>query len=96
MADLHIPKSDPELGARRCRSCNALILWTITENDKPMPVDFAPNPSGTVALAVDVDERGRRVWRSRVVQLDDPSVRRKSHFSTCPDASKHRKKGASK
>jgi hypothetical protein len=92
VSDVRVSKSDPELGARRCKSCGALILWTLTEAGKPMPVDFAPSTDGTVAINVDVDERGRRVWRSRVAQIGEPIVRRKSHFATCPNAGKHRKR----
>lgn len=88
----HVTRSDPELGAKRCKSCGALILWTITESGLPMPVDFAQTAEGTVAISVGTDDRGRRVWRSRIGRIGDPGVRRKSHFATCPFAVEHRRR----
>jgi hypothetical protein len=85
-----VSKSDAELGARRCSSCRAPILWTWTENGKRMPVDFAPTLDGTIAISVGEHE-GRRAWRSRVAQIGEAVVRRKSHFATCPNADAHRR-----
>jgi hypothetical protein len=55
----------------RCRSCNAKIIWFITERGNNMPVD---------ADTVEADD----------IELD--LERHKSHFATCPNADKHRKK----
>jgi hypothetical protein len=84
-----VSKADPELGARRCKSCRAPILWTVTESGKRMPLDFAPSADGTVAISVGEHE-GRRAWRSRIAELGEAVVRRKSHFATCPNAATHR------
>lgn len=85
-----VSRADPELGARRCKSCRAAILWTVTESGARMPVDFAPVVDGTIAISVGEHE-GRRAWRSRVAQIGESVVRRKSHFATCPNAKEHRK-----
>lgn len=84
-----ISRADPELGARRCKSCRAPILWTTTEGGARMPVDFSPSVDGTVAIVVEIID-GRRAWRSRIAELGESVVRRKSHFATCPNAAAHR------
>lgn len=89
-AKAHVSRTDPDLGARRCKSCRRAILWTVTESGARMPVDFAPTVDGTVAIAHEVVD-GRRVWRSRIAQLGESVVRRKAHWATCPSAAQHRK-----
>lgn len=64
-----------------CSSCGAAILWTETEQGRPMPVDATPTGKG-IALIPLADGR----TRSRVI---DVYV---SHFATCPNAAKHRKR----
>lgn len=91
MSDERIGTGDPDLGARRCRSCKALILWTITESGKAMPVDFAPVQDGTIAITPGTHE-GKRVWRSRVARIGEVVTRRKAHWATCPTADQHRAK----
>ncbi|MBZ0118671.1 MAG: hypothetical protein K8H88_16840 [Sandaracinaceae bacterium] len=87
-----VSSGDRELGARRCRSCKALVLWTVTESGELMPVDFAPSADGTIAIKPGT-HAGKRVWRSRVVRLDERGVmRRKSHFASCPNAPEWRKR----
>jgi hypothetical protein len=88
-----VSELDAGMKAQSCRSCKALILWTLTERGARMPVDFAPTTDGTIVLEHGRDEKGRRVWRSRVQRTDDRAgVRRKSHYATCPDAKKWRKR----
>lgn len=73
----------------RCRSCNAEIIWAVTEKGKRVPLDAEPaeRPSGlfriepqprpgTELLAVSVS--GQKVYLS--------------HFVTCPNADQHRKR----
>lgn len=75
-----------------CKSCGAKVLWTITESGKRMPVDFDPHPEGDVQLTRGADEHGAPAWRSRYVRRGEPrpAVTRRSHFATCPHASRHR------
>jgi hypothetical protein len=74
----------------RCSSCNAEIRWVRTEaNDRPMPLDPEPTESGNVQL---VGGRARVLEGFDLLHAGDagePLYR--SHFATCPAASKHRK-----
>jgi len=64
----------------RCRSCNAEIIWTVTDAGKKMPVDREPTGKGIALIPLARDE-----IRSRVVDVHE------SHFVTCPNADQHRK-----
>jgi hypothetical protein len=94
----------------RCKSCGAEILWTVTDGGRVMPVDLHPDPSGNQAIWPATDQKGRKVWRSRMVWPGDDMpdevlssrppgpersarILRVPHFVTCPNASKHRKRG---
>jgi len=67
-----------------CRSCGAPILWSRTENNKPIPLDPEPVPGGNVVL----EACGAL---ARVVK-PDPSVKRHvSHWTSCPQAKQWRK-----
>ncbi|GIH76162.1 hypothetical protein [Planobispora longispora] len=73
-----------ELG--HCRDCRRLILWTITDLNKRMPVDPEPDPEGNQAVWRD----GPRIWRARSLdgrgapELREWEDRFKPHFATCP------------
>lgn len=74
-----------------CKTCDRPMIWTVTERDKRMPVDAQPSDTGTVALST---QNG--VVRSRVLPVKLRFGRkdlRTSHFATCPDAAKHRRRG---
>jgi hypothetical protein len=74
----------------RCRSCQAEIVWAVTENGKRVPLDAVPaeRPSGLFKLVPRVSDptplavsvSGERVYLS--------------HFATCPNAEQHRRKAA--
>ena len=71
-----------------CRSCNAPIVWAITEKGRRMPVDAKPSAAGNLLLD---HERGE--WRAIVVKNDDTAAENElhtSHFATCPNAARHR------
>lgn len=69
----------------RCRSCGAAIVWTTTANEKTMPVDAPEDDAAQrVVLVLDTSEARPRVL-SRIAATTV------SHFSTCPNAAKHRK-----
>lgn len=69
-----------------CRSCDAPILWVRTVKGHRHPLDVEPAEGGT--------------WRvDNGVMLHVPEAERApdqtlytSHFSSCPDADKHRRK----
>lgn len=67
-----------------CRSCGAKILWAVTTNNKPIPLDDRPASDGNLHLEegvayVDLD---RERW---------PGPHYKTHFASCPHAKQHRK-----
>lgn len=77
----------------KCRSCGTRIIWTVTSAfGRRMPVDFTPVLDGDIAIKPD----GEGGWLSIVADPRETvagcsSVRRKSHFATCPNAAAHRK-----
>ena len=70
-----------------CRSCGANILWARTSNGKAMPLDATPNPKGNLV----VDGKGC-IGAATKGELPDGEVRYISHFATCPNSAKHRKR----
>lgn len=73
-----------------CRSCGAPIRWVETEHGKRMPIDPDPHPQGNV-IPWGWDENGAKVV-ARV--LTEPPIGRdawRSHFTTCPHATTHRR-----
>ncbi len=69
-----------------CRTCGAEIAWVFSESGVRMPVDPGERPDGN--LVIEPDLTGRKV--ARVVAPGKGT--HVSHFTTCPDASKHRKR----
>lgn len=67
-----------------CGSCEAEIIWTVTEKGKRMPVDRAPRADGNVKL----EHRPGRPPLARVVGKGNGT--HTSHFATCPNAGSHR------
>ncbi len=76
---------------RKCTGCNAPIVWAETSTGRAMPVDADPVPDGNVLLFPTID----RKWLAVVLGADEAqasrSERHKSHFATCPVASRFRK-----
>lgn len=79
-----------------CRSCGAPIRWAITEKGRRMPLDPDPHPDGNVMVehAAGADHSGVVVFAGRLLHeerdLGTPLYR--SHFASCPDARKHRRR----
>jgi hypothetical protein len=81
-----------------CRSCGQAVQWAETEKGRRMPVDLAPSPAGNIALyprednvpiAVVITQTEIDAW------MASGATKRKlytSHFATCPQASRWRKK----
>lgn len=68
----------------RCRSCGAPIMFKRTFKGRRMPLDVerdAPPPNANVLVSGD---------RCSVVAPGEGT--HTSHFATCPNASKHRRK----
>ena len=82
-----------------CKSCRAIVVWSVTLAGKRMPLDHAPSPDGRFFVFVpddpreplqcaNVSERSERAEEARYT--DRP--RYTSHFATCPNAEEHRRK----
>jgi len=83
----------------KCRSCGREIVWTLTEKGKKMPCDLTPTVDtkgafflfrrgGYVeAIACWSEHPSAVTARSRCNNLYP------SHFSTCPHAGEHRRRG---
>jgi|SRR6185436_782509 hypothetical protein len=72
-----------------CASCQAPIIWTLTERGKRMPVNAEPVDGGNIRLDM------RRPVHSFVVPVGemfsedipgDDGLRYTSHFASCPEA----------
>ena len=71
-----------------CRTCGAEIIWAKTRTGKSMPLDAIPvgqDVEGTCLL-----EDGIAYFGAFDHKPDAP--RYVSHFATCPNAAKHRRK----
>lgn len=79
----------------QCRSCKAEVIWTDTAKGKRMPVDATPNPAGNVVL---VDQGVTSPPLAIVIHTEreqaeaPPDSLHTSHFQTCPNAAKHRRR----
>lgn len=76
----------------KCRSCNAVIVWCVTEQGKRMPIDAMPTKDGNVCV-FECPETGTDMCR--VLGKDeqatwDGDMLFTSHFATCPNAAQHR------
>lgn len=83
-----------------CTSCNRIVVWARTTGDARMPVDPDPHPDGNIALIDGI--LGRKIaivlTNDEITAVHSSEPARplyRSHFVTCPHASKHRRrKGA--
>jgi hypothetical protein len=75
----------------QCRSCNAPVIWAVTNGGKTMPVDAVPVEDGNVELRPGRYGRGAVATVLSGPPLFAPSPLRKSHFATCVDADAWRK-----
>lgn len=82
--------------ASNCTSCGARVRWVMTSTGKSMPVDELPVEDGNVILSILSQPGGQGPLVARVVAktdvVDVMTARFKSHFATCPDAAKHRRR----
>lgn len=88
--------------AAHCKSCDAQIVWAVTENGRRMPVDADPVPAGTILLRhLNVGEPpvAHVTTKTERAELETQAVNRGdtfrlfvSHFATCPNATTHRQR----
>ncbi len=82
-----------------CSSCKALVIWSVTKNNKPMPVDAKAVANGNIELEAAGDPRDPPTahYLDKLGQREvdgkrrAPMLRYVSHFATCPNAAEHRK-----
>lgn len=74
-----------------CRSCGADVLWAKTDAGKSMPLDPEPVDDGNVLL-YRTPEGLRAVVMSKGDHVPDNASRHKTHFATCPNAERHRRR----
>ncbi len=76
----------------RCSTCNAPIIWAVTERARDMPVDVEPVADGNISL----QDRGQGMAPlARVLSVAKRFGRtglRQSHFASCKDAAQHRRR----
>ncbi len=70
-----------------CESCAAEIRWVTLESGRPMPLDPAPHPNGNIIVGI-----GGRYRVLDGSQLPAEVAAWRSHFATCPHASRHRRR----
>jgi hypothetical protein len=89
-----LPRPEPAWKVENCGSCFRPIIWAITTNAKPMPVDAEPPTTGG---NVDLEYRGTTVQPlARVLGVAAQFGRtnlRTSHLATCPDSARWRARG---
>lgn len=77
----------------KCRSCDAEIVWAVSEAGKRMPLDAKPFPGGNVEM-IGADAAGTPV--ARVLSPGAPNEtgadRHVSHFATCAQAGSWRRR----
>ncbi len=92
---------DREAHKTKCRSCCAPIFWTVNANGKRNPVDVEPTIDGSLFLFVRRDVLGRdylfATHAAAASEVSEKAMARGqpryiSHFATCPDATKHRRR----
>lgn len=78
---------------KRCASCSAPVIWTVTHNGKKMPVDAEPADNGNIRLRQEGDRMiAEYPGREHPGLFEDPDQRRYlSHFATCPQAQSWRR-----
>ena len=68
-----------------CKSCKAAIRWGITVNNKRIPLNFQPDPAGSIRL----EANGKAVYLPKNTEYTGD--RYMPHHETCPSAAEYRK-----
>jgi len=81
--------------ADRCRSCKAPIIWAVTKTGKRMPVDETPTKGGNIILGMrwQLPPIAHVQTEQQLALLRERGeVLYVSHFATCKQGKKWRKK----
>lgn len=73
-----------------CSSCSARVEWVTTDAGKKMPLDLEPSAAGNVVVRG--DGVAATLGPIELAMLPAGTVRRVSHFATCPNADQHRRR----
>ena len=76
----------------RCSSCGAKIRWAVTDSGRRMPINPDPDELGNLYVWRSVDGGLRACSVFAQGGFPSGAKRAMSHFATCPDAEKHRKR----
>jgi hypothetical protein len=76
----------------QCRSCGAPIIWAKTQGGKNIPLDAEPGMNGNILLSNGIAIYCDPIDPDFYDGLSGENQRYVSHFATCPNAEKHRKK----
>lgn len=77
-----------------CHSCEAAIIWSLSQRGKRMPFDAEPITDWTDLRGLWVIRDGVALPATTALPLPEEPVY-KSHFATCPHANQHRRERAS-
>lgn len=74
----------PGLQRSLCRTCQAAIIWAVSESGTNCPIDAEPVEHGNIVLTV----RPPLAPLARVLSAGEQALASKytNHFATCPDA----------
>jgi hypothetical protein len=83
-----------------CKSCGTDIVWAVSERGRRMPVDAERRPDGNIVLShrrvgeppVALVQSAESIERLRQQAPAHEVALFVSHFATCPNAAKHRKR----
>jgi len=78
-----------------CNTCGAPMYWARTRDGKAIPIDVKPTPKGNILLTYNQsrDDLNAKVYAPNNTHNIPPGRNRyTSHFATCPDADKHRRR----
>lgn len=76
----------------RCRSCQAEVVWVVTEDLRKMPMDPAPVENGNLVKVRVEDGVGVVRYLKKGEEPPPGHGRYVSHFATCEFADEHRGK----
>lgn len=73
-----------------CKSCGAPVQWAVTALGARMPIDPEPVADGNLVMLAPI-EAEHRVRSANAGEKRVGVGLYRSHFSTCPNADKHRR-----
>ena len=78
----------------KCNSCGAPIVWVQMKGGRPMPCNarLIPYKANSEGKQFIVNDQGETVRCDLTFEEPATGMGRISHFATCPNASRHRKK----